>query len=135
MLIIDVNYALLFAFLIAFLDFLPVFGTGAVFWPWIVIDVIVGNYKEAIFLGILYLACQLIKQLLQPKMVGDSIGMNPLATLFYMFIGYRLGGIFGMIVGIPVGMIVVSLYKEGMFDQLIRGFKIIVQAVNDFRKY
>lgn len=134
-LIIDVEYALLLASVIAFLDFLPVFGTGAVFWPWIVVDVIVGNYKEAIFLGILYLACQLIKQLLQPKMVGDSVGMNPLATLFYMFIGYRIGGIFGMIIGIPVGMIVVSFYKAGMFDQLIKGMKILANAVNDFRKY
>lgn len=134
-LIIDVNYALLLAFVIAFLDFLPVFGTGTVFWPWIVVDVIIGNYKEAIFLGILYLACQLIKQLLQPKMVGDSVGMNPLATFIYMFVGYRLGGIFGMIIGIPIGMILVSFYKAGMFDQLIKGFKILAGAINDFRKY
>ncbi len=134
-LIIDVDYALLLSFVIAFLDFLPVFGTGAVFWPWIVVDVIIGKYKEAIFLGVLYLACQLIKQLLQPKMVGDSVGMNPLATLIYMYVGYRLGGFFGMIIGIPIGMILVSFYKAGMFDQLIKGFKILAGAVNDFRKY
>lgn len=134
-LLMNVRYGLLLAILIAALDFLPVFGTGAVFWPWILIDVIVGNYKEAIFLGILYLACQLIKQLLQPKMVGDSVGMNPLATLLYMFIGYRFGGVLGMIIGIPVGMILVSFYKEGMFDQVIKGIKILAGAVNDFRKY
>ena len=134
-LIMGVNYALLLAFLIAFLDFLPVFGTGAVFWPWILVDVITGDYKQAIFLGILYLVCQLIKQLLQPKMVGDSVGVNPLATLLYMFVGYRLGGILGMIIGIPVGMILVSFYRAGMFDQLIKGFKILANAVNDFRKF
>ena len=134
-LIMGVNYALLLAFLIAFLDFLPVFGTGAVFWPWILIDVITGDYKQAIFLGILYLVCQLIKQLLQPKMVGDSVGVNPLATLLYMFVGYRIGGILGMIIGIPVGMILVSFYRAGMFDQLIKGFKILANAVNDFRKF
>ncbi|MBE5950831.1 MAG: sporulation integral membrane protein YtvI [Lachnospiraceae bacterium] len=134
-LILNVRYGLLLATLIAALDFLPVFGTGAVFWPWIVVDVIVGDYKEAIFLGILYLVCQLIKQLLQPKMVGDSVGMNPLATLLYMFVGYRLGGVLGMIIGIPVGMILVSFYKAGMFDQIIKGVKILAGAVNDFRKY
>jgi len=100
--ILDISYSLLLAFLIAFLDFLPVFGTGAVFWPWLVVDVVVGDYKQAIFLGILYLVCQLVKQILQPKMVGDSVGINPLAALLYMFVGYRLGGIIGMIIGIPV---------------------------------
>ncbi|MGN0505093.1 MAG: sporulation integral membrane protein YtvI [Lachnospiraceae bacterium] len=133
--ILDIGYSLLLAFLIAFLDFLPVFGTGAVFWPWIVIDIIAGNYTEAIFLGVLYLLCQLIKQILQPKMVGDSVGINPLAALVFMFIGYRLSGVLGMIVGIPVGMIVISLYQAGAFERLMRGFKIIVHDINEFRKF
>ncbi len=133
--LLDIGYSFLFATLIAFLDFLPIFGTGAVFWPWIVIDMIAGQYKQAIFLGILYLVCQLIKQILQPKMVGDSIGMNPLAALFYMFIGYRFGGLLGMIVGIPIGMILVSLYQEGMFDSFLKGIQIIVHDINEFRKY
>ncbi|MBO5352291.1 MAG: sporulation integral membrane protein YtvI [Lachnospiraceae bacterium] len=132
---LNIGYSFLLAFLIAFLDFLPVFGTGAVFWPWLVVDIVVGDYKQAIFLGILYLVCQLVKQILQPKMVGDSVGINPLAALLYMFVGYRLGGILGMIIGIPVGMIIVSLYQAGMFDQFIKGFKIIVHDVNEFRKY
>lgn len=133
--ILDIRYSFLLAFLIAFLDFLPVFGTGAVFWPWLVVDIVVGDYKQAIFLGILYLVCQLIKQILQPKMVGDSVGINPLAALFYMFIGYKFAGVIGMIIGIPVGMIIVSLYQAGLFDQLIKGVKILVHDINEFRKY
>lgn len=133
--IMDISYSFLFAFVIAFLDFLPVFGTGAVFWPWIVVDIVVGDYKQAIFLSILYLVCQLIKQILQPKMVGDSVGINPMAALLYMFIGYKFAGVVGMIIGIPVGMIAVSLYQAGMFDQLIKGVKIIAHDVNEFRKY
>lgn len=133
--IMNISYSFLLAFVIAFLDFLPVFGTGAVFWPWLVVDIVVGDYKQAIFLGIMYLVCQLVKQILQPKMVGDSVGINPLAALFYMFVGYRLGGILGMIIGIPVGMIVVSLYQAGMFDHMIKGVKIIVHDINEFRKY
>lgn len=132
---LNINYSFLLAFLIAFLDFLPVFGTGAVFWPWLVVDLVVGDYKQAIFLGIMYLVCQLVKQILQPKMVGDSVGINPLAALFYMFVGYRLAGILGMILGIPVGMILVSLYQEGMFERLIKGVQIIVHDINEFRKY
>ncbi len=133
--ILDIGYSFLLALIIAFLDFLPVFGTGAVFWPWLVVDIVVGDYKQAIFLGILYLVCQLVKQILQPKMVGDSVGINPLAALLYMFIGYRFAGVIGMIIGIPVGMIIVSLYQAGLFDQLIKGVKIIVNDINEFRKY
>ena len=133
--VLDIRYSFLLAFGIAFLDFLPVFGTGAVFWPWIVVDIVVADYKQAVFLGIMYLVCQLIKQILQPKMVGDSVGINPLAALFYMFIGYKFAGVIGMIIGIPVGMIIVSLYQAGMFDQLIKGVKIIARDINEFRKY
>lgn len=133
--ILGISYSFLLAFLIAFLDFLPVFGTGTVFWPWLIVDIVVGDYKQAVFLGILYLVCQLVRQILQPKMVGDSVGINPLAALFYMFVGYRVAGVFGMIVGIPVGMIIVSLYQAGLFDRLIRGIKIIAHDINEFRKY
>ena len=132
---LDISYSFLLAFGIAFLDFLPVFGTGAVFWPWIVVDIVVGDYKQAIFLGIMYLVCQLVKQILQPKMVGDSVGINPLAALFYMFVGYKFAGVIGMIIGIPVGMILVSLYQAGLFDRLVKGLKIIAHDINEFRKY
>jgi sporulation integral membrane protein YtvI len=133
--ILRVGYSFLFAFGIAFLDVLPVFGTGAVLWPWAIIDVISGNYFRAIGLVVLYLICQVVKQILQPKMVGDSIGLNPLATLFFMFIGYRFYGVFGMIIGIPIGMVLVKLYRIGLFDRIIRGIKIIAKDLNEFRKF
>lgn len=133
--LMQIDYSFLLAIGIAFLDFLPFFGTGAVFWPWALIDVLVGNYSQAIFLMIMYLICQVVKQILQPKMVGDSIGLNPLATLIFMFIGYRFMNVLGMIIGIPIGMVVVSLCKLGLFDTLIKGVKIIVHDINEFRKF
>lgn len=134
-LIVGVSHAFLLALLTAFLDLLPVFGTGAIIGPWVVVDIITGKYVEAIILTVLYLVCQFTKQLLQPKMVGDSVGLNPLLTLFFMFVGYRLGGILGMIIGIPVGMILVNFYRIGVFDRLIRGFKILAKSINEYRKY
>ncbi len=133
--ILRINYSFLAALGIALLDVLPVFGTGAILWPWAVYDVLSGQYVRAIGLVVIYLICQVVKQLLQPKMVGDSIGLNPLATLVFMFIGYRLYGVFGMIIGIPIGMVIVNMYKVGMFDRLIRGFKIIAKDINEFRKF
>lgn len=133
--ILNVGYSFLFALGIAFLDVLPVFGTGAILWPWAVISVVTGNYIRAVGLIIIYLICQIVKQLLQPKMVGDSIGLNPLATLVFMFTGYQFYGVFGMIIGIPIGMVLVNLYRIGMFDRLIKGFKIIAHDLNEFRKF
>ncbi len=133
--ILQVNYSFLIALGIAFLDFLPVFGTGTVLWPWTVIEVISGNYFRAIGFVVIYLICQIVKQILQPKMVGDSIGLHPLATLVFLFIGYKFQGVLGMILGIPIGMVLVNLYRVGMFDRLIKGIKIIFHDINEYRKF
>ncbi len=134
--IMDIGYSALVAFGVAFLDFLPVFGMGAVLWPWIIIDIVGANYTEAILLGVLYGICQLIRQVLQPKLVSDAVELNPLLTLIFMYIGYKLmNGIWGLILGIPIGMVVVSLFRIGAFDRITKGVKIIVKIINDFRKY
>lgn len=135
LLVMRIDYAILFALIIAFVDFLPVFGAGAIMWPWCIYEVITGDYVSAIVLFILYLVCQAVRQFLQPKMVADSIGLSPLSTLFFMFVGYRLGGVLGMIIGIPIGMILVSFNKAGLFDNLIRGAKIMIQDLNKWRKF
>ncbi len=133
--IVGVSYSLLLALLVSFLDFLPIFGTGTVLWPWIAIDLINGTYRNALVLTLLYVVCLIVKQFLQPKVVGDSIGISAFSTLLFLFIGYRIDGILGMILGIPIGMVVVALYKAGLFDRLIRGFKIIFNDINTYRKF
>ena len=133
--LLNVDYSFLLAIGIAFLDFLPFFGTGAVIWPWALADFLLGNYLKAVLLIAIYLICQIVKQVLQPKMVGDSIGINPFATLIFMFVGYRFMNVLGMIIGIPIGMILVKFYQIGMFDRVIKGFKIIIHDLNEFRKF
>ena len=114
---------------------LPVFGTGFILWPWALIEFILGNYFVAMYLMGIYVVCQIIKNALQPKMVGDSVGIDPLATLLFMYIGYRLGGIIGLIVAIPIGLIIANLYRAGMFDNIIRGLKILTKDINQYRKF
>lgn len=133
--IMHVPYFGLVAFLIAFLDFLPVFGMGAVYWPWIAIDIFTGNYVQAIWLSVLYIVLQVIRQLLQPKLVSDAVEMNPLITLLCMYVGYRVAGIGGLILAIPIGMIIISLYRIGAFDRIIKGIRILGKGINNFRKY
>lgn len=135
LLILRVDYVLLVAFLIAFLDMLPFFGTGTVLGPWAIIKILSGDYKMAIALIVLYGVTQLVRQIIQPKIVGDSIGMNPLATLFFMFVGYKFSGVIGMIIAVPVGMIMINLYRAGVFDRQIRCVRELVNDFNEFRKF
>lgn len=132
--ILDVDYAWLIGFGIAFLDMLPVFGAGAVLWPWAAVKLFSGNYVAALGMMILYAVALTVHQLVQPKLVGDSVGMDPFAALFFMYIGYKISGVFGMIVAIPVGMILINLYEVGAFDTLIWCGKEIVTDFNEFRK-
>ena len=131
--ILRIRYAVLFAVLIAVLDFLPFFGTGTVLIPWAVLKVFSADYEFAVGLIIIYLVSQLVRQLIQPKIVGDTIGLNPLATLFCMFIGYKVGGIIAMIIAVPIGMILISLYDSGAFDDLIADVKSLADGLYDYR--
>ena len=82
-----------------------------------------------------YVICLVVHRLLEPKLVGDSVGMSSFATLLSMFIGYRLIGMLGLIIGIPVGMILKAFKEQGVFEPIVRGVKILVQDFNEYRKY
>ncbi|PXV89096.1 sporulation integral membrane protein YtvI [Lachnotalea glycerini] len=132
--ILHVDYSILLAILIAFLDFLPIFGTGTALIPWGIIKLLSADYKMAIGLFVIYGVSQLVRQLIQPKIVGDTIGLNPLLTLVFMYIGYKVKGVLGMIIAVPVGMILINLFLNGAFDHMIHIIKEILKDINDFRK-
>lgn len=132
--LLGVNYAWLIGFGIAFLDMLPVFGTGTVLIPWAVIKFFSGGYGTALGMVVLYIVALLIHQLIQPKLIGESVGMNPFAALFFMYIGYQFAGVAGMIIAIPIGMLLINFYKAGAFDTLIWCIREITKDFNAFRK-
>ncbi len=132
---LNIRYAFFLSILIGFIDFLPIFGTGLILWPWALLDFINGNYIRAIVILGLYLICQITKQILQPKLVGSSIKINSFVAVLFMYIGYRFHGVLGMILGIPFGLILVNFYRMGMFDRFLRGFRILFYDLNQFRKF
>ncbi len=105
LLILRVDFAWLIAFGIAFLDMLPVFGTGTVLCPWAVIKLFTGDYKMAVGMIVLYVVSLVVHQVVQPKLIGDSVGLDPFASLLFMFIGYRVGSVVGMILAILLSII------------------------------
>lgn len=130
-----ISYGALLALVIAVVDFLPLFGAGTILLPWAAYRLLTGSYRYALILGLLYVVILIVRQVLEPKLIGDSIGTSPFQTLIFMFIGYRLAGVWGLILGIPIGMILVECYREGMFDSYIRGIEILAHDVNEYRKY
>ena len=134
LMILGVDYAFLVAFGIAILDFLPVFGTGTVMIPWALIELLSNNYRMMFGLLAIWLIAQLVRQVIQPKIVGDSMGMDAIPTLFLLYIGYRAAGVMGMILAVPIGIIVVNLYEEGAFDTTRQSLRILVAGFNHFRK-
>ena len=123
------GYFVLVAFLIAFLDFLPFFGTGTAMIPWAVYKFFMGDYKMTVALVIIYVITQAVHQLLQPKLVGDSVGLNPLVTLILLYIGYRMGGILWMILAVPIGMVLINMCQAGAFDYIFDDVKILVGGI------
>ena len=133
-LVLRIPYSFLLAVLIAFLDFLPVFGTGTVLIPWSLIKLISGEYYLAAGMILLYVLTQVVRQAIQPKIVGDSMGLPPLTTLVLLYVGFKVSGLGGMILAVPVGLVFLNLYKYGVYDSLIDNLKIFIHDIQEFRK-
>jgi sporulation integral membrane protein YtvI len=111
--IIDLPYALLLAALIALVDILPVLGTGTILIPWAIISLVMGNLRLFIGLGITYIVVTVLRNILEPRLVSQQIGLNPLVTLFFMFLGLRAIGIFGMLLFPVIVMVLIQLQESG----------------------
>ena len=124
---------MLLAVLIALIDALPVFGTGTVLIPWAVVKLLVGEYPMAVGLILLYVLTQVVRQVIQPKIVGDSMGFPPLMTLFFLYLGFKLHGISGMILAVPIGILVIDLFRYGAFDPMIESVKLLGEEIAKLR--
>ncbi len=132
--LLKINYFALIAFLIAFLDFLPFFGTGTAMIPWALYKFLVGDYKTAILLFVIYAVTQLVRQILQPKLVADSMGMNPLVTLLLLYVGYRVSSVLGLILSVPIGLVVINMHQAGAFDYIFDDVRILVDGILRLRE-
>lgn len=113
---LNVGYPLLIALFIGFADALPIVGSGTVMLPWAVICALQGNLNLAIALIILLAIISFIRQILEPKLVSSQIGIHPIFTLIAMYTGYRAIGIFGMLIG-PIIIIILKPIFETLIDK------------------
>ncbi|MBQ3432390.1 MAG: sporulation integral membrane protein YtvI [Clostridia bacterium] len=105
------NYIPLIAAGIAIVDILPVLGTGSVVAPWAVISFIQGNVALGICLLVMWGIISVIRQYIEPKLVGKQIGLNPVLTLLCMFVGLKVFGAIGMF-GLPITIIILKALQD-----------------------
>jgi sporulation integral membrane protein YtvI len=105
------DYAFLIGLGIAILDALPLLGIGLVLVPWTIVALIQGKLFVAAVLFTAFLICQIIREILEPKLIGNRIGIKPLYTLIAMYVGIKLFSIAGFILG-PIGLVIITtIYK------------------------
>ena len=109
--ILGVKRAVLIALLIAVFDILPAVGTGGIIIPWGIIAIILGDIFRGIGLLALYLVVTVVRNTLEPKIVGEQVGLHPVATLMAMFLGSKIMGIVGLF-GFPIGLVILTKLND-----------------------
>lgn len=101
--IVKIQHAVIVALLISIFDILPVLGTGGIMIPWTVLTAIQGDFKLALGLLLIYVVITIIRNIVEPKIVGGQLGLHPVVTLSSMFAGVQLFGVIGLF-GFPIGL-------------------------------
>lgn len=114
LLVLRVEFAVLLAVLIALVDALPVFGTGTVLLPWAVLSLLGGRLRMGLGLLALYGIITLVRNLLEPKLVGSRVGLPPLATLAAMYVGAQILGVAGMLLFPLLAVLFKRLWDSGL---------------------
>ena len=105
------NYFILIAAAIAIFDILPVAGSGGILIPWALFSVVDGNYNQAVGLLIMYVVILVIRQYIEPKIVGSSLGVNPIVTLMGLYFGLKLFGFLGMFL-VPLCVMTLKAFND-----------------------
>ncbi len=105
------SYVFVIAICIAVFDILPVAGSGGILIPWSLIALVTGNVGQCVGLLILYAVITVIRQYIEPKIVGDSLGVNPLVTLAGLYFGLRLFGFMGMFI-VPICVMTLKAFND-----------------------
>ena len=95
----------------AIFDILPIAGSGGILIPWAIVSLVMGNYKQAIGLIVIYVVILVIRQYIEPKIVGDSLGVHPLITLMGLYFGLKLFGFIGMFI-VPLTVMTLKAFND-----------------------
>ena len=123
-------YGLLLAFGLAVLDFIPIIGAGTVMVPWAVIDMVLANYGEAAALMAVWGVIVLFRRFAEPKILGDQTGLSPILSLVGIYVGMKIGGVLGMVVGPLLLLVCINLAKLGIFRPVLDDLGMAARDIN-----
>lgn len=109
--IMNNSYIIIIAIAIAIFDILPVAGSGGILIPWALISFVTGNASQGIGLLVIYVVISVIRQYIEPKIVGNSLGVNPLITLAGLYFGLKLFGFIGMFI-VPLSIMTLKAFND-----------------------
>jgi len=107
-------YSIITGIGIGLLDALPLFGTGTVFIPWVIIELLRRHWMRAVVLAVIYLITYFLREIMETRIMGSSMGLSPLASLAAIYVGLKLFGIIGVVLG-PFGLI--AIQELARFDE------------------
>lgn len=113
---LNVKYPLLIALAIAFVDALPILGSGTIMVPWAIIFALDGDITLGISIVVLWIIMCVVRQFLEPKVVSNKLGIHPIFTLIAMYTGFKLIGVIGMLVG-PIVLIIIKSIFSSLIEQ------------------
>ena len=117
---LNVRYPLLIAIGIAFVDALPIFGSGSVMIPWAIISAFNGDIKLALGVFILWLIMTIVRQIIEPKIVSGQLGIHPIFTLIAMYTGFKFVGVFGLLLGPIILIVLKSIFSSFIEKGIIK---------------
>ena len=123
-------YGLLLAFALAVLDFIPIIGAGTVMVPWAVIDMVLAQYGEAAGLMAVWGVIVLFRRFAEPKILGNQTGLSPILSLVGIYVGMKLGGVLGMVVGPLLLLVCINLAKLGIFRPVLDDLSLAARDIN-----
>jgi predicted PurR-regulated permease PerM len=119
LIILQNPYALMIGLIMAVLDFLPILGSGSVLIPWALFHLVTGEVNAAVGLMALYAVITITRQVLEPKILGEQIGVHPLLSLVSVFVGFQVFGVLGIFIGPALVMVFISMKEPGAYNRTV----------------
>ena len=110
--------AAVIASLIALFDFMPILGSGMILLPWTIFTLIQGKIGRGIGLLVLWLVVVIARQIIEPRIVSKRVGLYPLVTLFFMWLGLKIFGGVGMLALPVIVLVIKDLYESGLLNMI-----------------
>lgn len=119
------TFSLIYALVIALLDFIPMIGAGVVLLPWMCLEFLLGNTQKAFILLLLWVIVSLFRRIMEPKVLGEQTGLSPLLSLGSMYVGLQLWGVLGLIFAPILLLVLMHLFRFQIFSGLFHDLNLI----------